>query len=181
MAGRPRYAGEPTTDDDEAIAAALADVSVPTLLVSMVHVTGDPSWIRGPLRPAGIYLNEVQGFMAPEDQAAARAKAHAALCDWRDRGCPLPPPPPPELVQEMMDDLRIPAQQRRVTLHSAMQDEVLVHADRDRLAQVLLNLLNNAIHYGKEGGSCTVRAFDIVVSFFLPANPFRFVAKAQSA
>lgn len=105
MAGRPRYAGEPTTDDDEAIAAALADVSVPTLLVSMVHVTGDPSWIRGPLRPAGIYLNEVQGFMAPEDQAAARAKAHAALCDWRDRGCPLPPPPPPELVQEMMDFL----------------------------------------------------------------------------
>ena len=105
MAGRPRYAGEPITDDDEAIAAALADVSVPTLLVSMVHVTGDPSWIRGPLRPAGIYLNEVQGFMAPEDQAAARAKAHAALCDWRDRGCPLPPPPPPELVQEMMDFL----------------------------------------------------------------------------
>ncbi|MFZ1617932.1 MAG: ATP-binding protein [Flavobacteriales bacterium] len=66
-----------------------------------------------------------------------------------------------KLVQEMMDDLRIPAQQRRVTLHNAMQDEVLVHADRDRLAQVLLNLLNNAIHYGKEGGSCTVRAFDI--------------------
>jgi len=26
-----------------------------------------------------------------------------------------------------------------------------------------------------------VCAFDIVVSFFLPANPFRFVAKAQSA
>jgi 4-hydroxyacetophenone monooxygenase len=105
MAGRPRYAGEPITDDDEAIAAALADVSVPTLLVSMVHVTGDPSWIRGPLRPAGIYLNEVQGFMAPEDQATARAQAHATLCDWRDRGCPLPPPPSPELVQEMMDFL----------------------------------------------------------------------------
>ena len=105
MADRPLHAGEPITDDDDAIAAALADVSVPTLLVSMVHVTGDPSWIRGDLRPAGIYLNEVQGFMSPDDQATARTKAHAALCEWRDRGCPLPPPPSPELIQEMMDFL----------------------------------------------------------------------------
>lgn len=65
------------------------------------------------------------------------------------------------LVNEMMDDLRIPAQQRDVELINAVNAEVLVHADRDRLAQVLLNLLNNAIHYGKEGGACTVRAFDI--------------------
>ena len=38
-----RYAGLPITDDDAAIAAALEDVSVPTLLVSLVHLTGDAS------------------------------------------------------------------------------------------------------------------------------------------
>jgi 4-hydroxyacetophenone monooxygenase len=57
-----RHAGLPITDDDVTIARHLADVSVPTLLLSVVHMTGDPAWIRGPLRPVGIYLNEVQGF-----------------------------------------------------------------------------------------------------------------------
>ena len=65
---RNRYAGEPITDDDATIAAALEDVSIPTLLLSMVHMTGDP--ILHPGRAScrsGIFLNEVQGFMTPED------------------------------------------------------------------------------------------------------------------
>ena len=42
----------------------------------MVHMTGDAvASSDGPLRPPGIYLNEVQGFMSPEDQAAVRALA----------------------------------------------------------------------------------------------------------
>jgi len=63
------------TDDDEAIARALEDVSVPALMMSMVHMTGDPGILRGAIRPVGIYLNEVQGFMSPDDQAALRALA----------------------------------------------------------------------------------------------------------
>lgn len=66
-----------------------------------------------------------------------------------------------KLVNETMEDLRRSAQQREMKLINAMEDEVLVHADRDRMAQVLLNLLNNAIHYGKKGGTCTVRAFNL--------------------
>ena len=49
---RNPHAGRPFTDDDAAIAAALEDVSVPALLCSLVHITGDPSWIRCDLRPA---------------------------------------------------------------------------------------------------------------------------------
>ena len=94
---------EPIVDDDATIAAALEDLSVPTLLVAMVHLTGDPSWIRGRLRPAGIYLNEVQGFMSPEDQAEARALALEAIARHRDEGRDLPPPPGPALIKEMMD------------------------------------------------------------------------------
>ena len=44
--GRNPHVGEPFTDDDAAIAAALEDVAVPVLLCSLVHMTGDPSWIR---------------------------------------------------------------------------------------------------------------------------------------
>jgi 4-hydroxyacetophenone monooxygenase len=100
-----RYQGLPITDDDATIAAMLEDVSVPTLLASLVHLTGDPSVIRGPLRPAGIYLNEVQGFMSPEDQVAARAFALEKIIEYRDGGCVLPPPPSPEVVREIMEFL----------------------------------------------------------------------------
>jgi 4-hydroxyacetophenone monooxygenase len=105
MSDRSRFAGEPITDDDATIAAALEDVSVPALLLSMVHMTGDPSILRGELRPAGIYLNEVQGFMTPEDQAAARAAALDVIRAYRDGGCVLPPPPSPEVVHEMVNFL----------------------------------------------------------------------------
>ncbi len=81
-----RHAGTVITDDDDTIAAALADVSVPTLLMSMVHITGDPSWIRGEDIPVGVYLNEVQGFMEPDAQDRVRARALAAISSWRDPG-----------------------------------------------------------------------------------------------
>jgi 4-hydroxyacetophenone monooxygenase len=96
------HAGLPITDPDEVIAAALEDLSVPTLVLSLVHLTGDPSWIRGPLRPRGLFLNEVQGFLPPDDQAVIRARALEAIVAFRDGGCALPPPPSPALVQEMM-------------------------------------------------------------------------------
>lgn len=92
----------PFTTSDEEIAEALRDVSVPTLMLSLVHMTGDPSLIRGRLRPAGLFLNEVQGFMSDEDQAEARALALEIIRDYRDRGCPEPEPISPELLHEMM-------------------------------------------------------------------------------
>lgn len=100
-----RYAGLPITDDDANIAAMLEDLSVPTLLVSLVHLTGDLSILDGPLRPAGSYLNEVQGFMAPDDQAAARAFALEKIIEFRDGGCVLPPPPSAADVHRMMEFL----------------------------------------------------------------------------
>lgn len=96
------HAGLPITESDEAIAAHLDDVSIPTLLVSMVHLTGDPSWIRSELKPQGLFLNEVQGFMSEEDKAEARRRALPAILAFRDGGCVLPPPPDAELVREMM-------------------------------------------------------------------------------
>ena len=102
MPDRIDPAGIPIHDDDETIARALEDVSVPTLLLSMVHMTGDASILDGPLRPQGVFLNEVQGFMSDEDQAAARARALEVIKAYRDGGCRLPPPPTPETIHRMM-------------------------------------------------------------------------------
>ena len=99
---RSRYAGQPFTTSTTDIAAALEQVSIPTLLLSLVHITGDPRFIRD-FKPAGIFLNEVQGFMSEEDKARARAEALPVIADYRDRGCPEPGPLPPELIREMMD------------------------------------------------------------------------------
>ena len=102
---RNPHAGLPITDDAETIAAALEDVSVPALMCSMVHLTGDPAWVRGDLRPAGLFLNEYQGFMDEEPKAEARRRALAAIVAYRDSGCVLPPPPSAEVLQEMMSYL----------------------------------------------------------------------------
>jgi 4-hydroxyacetophenone monooxygenase len=61
VTGRIDPAGLPIEDDDASIAAALEDLSIPTLLMSMVHMTGDTSLLRDPIRPRGVFLNEVQG------------------------------------------------------------------------------------------------------------------------
>lgn len=105
MPERHRYAGTPITDDDDAIAAALEDVSVPTLLLSMVHMTGDASLLDELPPPAGIYLNEIQGFMSPEDQETVRARAVEVIAAYRDGGCVLPPAPPAATLHRMMSHL----------------------------------------------------------------------------
>jgi 4-hydroxyacetophenone monooxygenase len=102
VTARNLHAGQPITDDDAAIAAALEDVSIPTLVLSLVHITGDPSWIRGDVRPQGLFLNEVQGFMSEDMKADVRKRALDVIRRYRDGGSALPPPPGPELIREMM-------------------------------------------------------------------------------
>src|SRR4051794_8855556 len=71
-------------------------------MLSLVHMSGDPGLIRGELKPAGLFLNEVQGYMSEEDKAAVRKIAREIIADYRDRDCPEPEPIGPELLQEMM-------------------------------------------------------------------------------
>ena len=99
---RSFHVGQPFTTSTAEIAAALEQVSIPTLLLSLVHITGDPRYIRE-FKQAGLFLNEVQGFMSEEDKARARAGAVDVIADYRDRGCPAPDPLAPELVKEMLD------------------------------------------------------------------------------
>ena len=108
MAGsgdRNPHAGLRFDDDDEAIAAALEVVSVPALLCSLVHITGDPAWVRGDLRPQGSALNEYQGLMSDEMQAEVRRRALPLIAAYRDAGCILAPPPSTEVFHEMMEFL----------------------------------------------------------------------------
>jgi 4-hydroxyacetophenone monooxygenase len=141
---RNPHAGEPFTTPDEEIAAALRDVSVPTLMLSLVHMSGDPSFIRGRLKPAGLFLNEVQGFMSEEDQAEVRALALEVIRDYRDRGCPEPEPVSPELLREMMSwlvceevpDEYVPMLLEEMELDGADARRVRAPAQKERAAEL---------------------------------------------
>ncbi len=98
---RNRFAGEPFTDDDDAIAKALAEVSIPALMCSLVHMTGDPSFIRGDMRPRVAMSLDIQSGMPNDDRAAVRRLALPVIASYRDSGCE-PVELSKELLREMM-------------------------------------------------------------------------------
>ncbi len=61
-----------------------------------------------------------------------------------------------DLLRECLDLIQPLAAQRDIRLHlEALAEERHVQADRQRLKQVLLNLLANAVKYNREGGAVT--------------------------
>jgi 4-hydroxyacetophenone monooxygenase len=101
---RNPHAGEPFTNDDEEIAVALQDVSVPALLCSLVHMTGDPAWVRGEVRPRVALSLDIQSGIPPDQQAQVRRLALPTIGAYRDGGC-RPHELSDELLQEMMSFL----------------------------------------------------------------------------
>ncbi|MCZ6783264.1 MAG: 4-hydroxyacetophenone monooxygenase, partial [Proteobacteria bacterium] len=65
----------PIREDDDAIARALERASIPTLMMSMVHLTGDTRLLRGAIRPRKAIMSEVQGGMPEQEKVAVRAQA----------------------------------------------------------------------------------------------------------
>ena len=68
------------------------------------------------------------------------------------------PSPLRAAVQEVFDDLSGRARIRSVRLENAIPDGLVASADPDRLRQVLSNLVDNGIKYGRSGGALTVTA-----------------------
>jgi signal transduction histidine kinase/CheY-like chemotaxis protein len=64
-----------------------------------------------------------------------------------------------ELLEEVLAIMEPTAITNAVTLHADYPPETLglVNADRQRLTQVLLNILSNAVKYNRRGGSVTVQ------------------------
>jgi 4-hydroxyacetophenone monooxygenase len=101
---RNPHAGEPFTDDDAAVAAALADVSVPALLCSLVHMTGDPTWVREHALAVVPSSADFQGGLDAATRAEIVAKALPAVAAYREGGCE-PVPLSDDVLLEMMSFL----------------------------------------------------------------------------
>ena len=83
---------EPIRADDAALAKALADAHLPSLIAALAYVTGEPSLLRPELKPNTFFLAGEQGGYTPEQQAEARALCLGALQRFRDAGSPKPAP-----------------------------------------------------------------------------------------
>ncbi len=68
-----------------------------------------------------------------------------------------------ELAQEVMEDAEMLAQQNHIIVEfkdAGEAKEFYVRADRERIRQVLTNLVTNSIKYGKDGGKTLVAFYD---------------------
>lgn len=97
-----RLLGLPFDDSDEVILTAVADASVPALLMSMVHMTGDMSLLDELPNPFMLIAMDLQGAMSEPDKAVVRERAFDVIRDYRDRGCPEPFVPDAEQMRKML-------------------------------------------------------------------------------
>ena len=66
------------------------------------------------------------------------------------------------LVEEVFEALEMKASQMNISLKIDNESQAkLVLGDRDKMQQVFMNLISNSIKYGKDGGTTTVRFFDM--------------------
>ena len=61
------------------------------------------------------------------------------------------------MIQDLVDELTLLADDRRITLSFDSQSVPPIFGDAQRLKQVCINLLDNALHYTLSGGAVTVR------------------------
>lgn len=63
-----------------------------------------------------------------------------------------------DVLQSLLEQVRTQAEEMQVSIHAEVLPDFTVCAQRDRLEQILWNLLDNAIKYNRLGGKVFIRA-----------------------
>ena len=95
----------PFEDSPGEIERALLDVDLPSLLMSLVHLTGDLALLSGEFRPKACGMTVLSGDLDESAQLALRKAAVKALLEFRERGYTLPTAPSTDQVLVMMSTL----------------------------------------------------------------------------
>ncbi|GAF14729.1 LOW QUALITY PROTEIN: hypothetical protein JCM19045_4059 [Bacillus sp. JCM 19045] len=66
-----------------------------------------------------------------------------------------------ELVREACETVQMRAKQKQMTIRLDLDEECIIYADRDRMKQVIINLLTNAISYSNRGKKIDVNLITV--------------------
>lgn len=94
---------EKIIDGDAYIKAAIRDAHLPSLMVALVHLTGDASHLKPEWRPVYDFFGDGQGGLPQEAQVEVRRLAFEAIKAYRDGTRPLAPTPDAATIRRMMD------------------------------------------------------------------------------
>lgn len=61
----------------------------------------------------------------------------------------------------IMDTMATVAEKKRIALHADIPEELFIEADEDKLRQILLNLLSNAVSYTQDGGKVELKVREL--------------------
>src|ERR1700759_1140550 len=89
-------------DDASKLDDALKDAHIPSLMMALVHLTGDASFLTADMKPVYDFFGDGQGGLSVEKQRWVRDAAKRALLDL-DAGKKLQPPPDAATIRKMMD------------------------------------------------------------------------------
>ncbi|HWA04393.1 MAG TPA: NAD(P)/FAD-dependent oxidoreductase [Rhizomicrobium sp.] len=90
------------TDRSSEIEWALKDAHIPSLMMALVHLTGDASFLTDDMKPVYDFFGDGQGGLSAEKQQWVRERATAALLGYLAGG-KLPPPPDADTIRTMMN------------------------------------------------------------------------------
>src|ERR1700743_627214 len=68
-----------------------------------------------------------------------------------------------DLIKEVFESMERKAEQHHIKLifKEKYDEAIMVNADREKIIQVLINLIDNSFKYGKEGGSTSLSLFEL--------------------
>lgn len=68
-----------------------------------------------------------------------------------------------ELIREVIESLEFKAKEHKILMvfKDKYDTDLMVYADREKIRQVLVNLIDNSFKYGKEGGTTSVKTFEL--------------------
>jgi len=70
----------------------------------------------------------------------------------------------PELIEDVLNFIQEAAEKKKISISLELPAPLMVKADRNYLEQILINFIDNAIKYGREGGKIIISAIQITQS-----------------
>src|ERR1700759_3579673 len=93
-------------DDASKLDDALKDAHIPSLMMALVHLTGDASFLTDDMKPVYDFFGDGQGGLSPEKQQWVRDAARKALLKLDADKNP-PPAPDGATIRKMMDFIAV--------------------------------------------------------------------------